>query len=155
MHAGAYAAGVALLARREMSTEDVRRRLARLGHAEADIAAAIERLTATRLLDDRRFARAFVHARVERKLQGRARVERELAEHGITGPIAEEALAETFGEGAERELIERALARRVRGAIRDPREFRRHYQFLLRRGFSRAASARALKARYRGDPDFQ
>jgi regulatory protein len=152
----AYLAALKLLARRELSVEGVRARLRDREYSEAEITAAIDRLLETGALDDARVARAYARTASTVKGRGRLRVARELQAMGIERQVAAEALADVFGELDERTLIARALQKKLRGRthIASPAEQARLYQYLMRQGFSPAATIAALrKAGGRGNED--
>jgi regulatory protein len=73
---------VRLLARREHSTADLRRKLQSKGHAPEQVAAVLDKLAAKRLVSDDRFISGFVdhHAR---RGQGPVRIRAELRQQGI------------------------------------------------------------------------
>jgi regulatory protein len=154
----AYAAGLALLSRRELSEAQLRERLARKEHPPEAIDDAVRRLIEVRALDDRRVALTAARTEAQVKSRGRVRVLRRLQALGISEEIAREAADEVFGAVDERALLERALARRLRGpasTLRDPARFRRLFQQLVRQGFAPALVLRALKAhaRHEAVPD--
>ena len=141
-----YSAALKLLARRELSVEGLRARLRDREYADADIAAAIDRLLDAGALDDRRVARAHARTAAGVKGRGRLRVIRELHAMGIDRRVAAEAVAEVFGDVDERALIARAIQKKLRGrpTPKDTAERARLYQHLMRQGFSPAAIAHAL-----------
>lgn len=143
-----------LLARRDLSTSQLRRRLLRRGLPADQIERTLDRLTREGLLDDARTA--LVHARraVEVKLRGRRRTRRELEALGIDPPVADRALAAVFGEVDEAAVLERAITRRAEGPIRTRAELRRLHRTLLRQGFARDQVTAALLARAGTDADF-
>lgn len=148
----AYAAGLAMLSRRDLSVAQLRERLARKEHPADAIDEAVARLLAVGALDDRRVALSAARTETEVKSRGRGRVLRRLQALGIPPDIAESAVQEVFGAVDERALLERALERRLRGpspAIRDQAHFRRLFQQLVRQGFAPSAVIRALRARSR------
>jgi regulatory protein len=136
-----------MLVRRDFSTAQLRARLRQRGCETADIDQAIARLCADGTIDDRRVARALARHHAEIKHRGRSRVARELEAAGIDRDTARDAVQAAFGEVDESALLERAIAKRLRGRIRDLAQFRRLYAYLLRQGFSSASALRALKAR--------
>ena len=85
------------------------------------------------------------------KLRGRQRARRELEALGIDPAVAERALALVFAEVDEAAVLERAIARRVRGPVRTRAELRRLHQALVRQGFARDEVAAALLARAGAD----
>jgi regulatory protein len=150
----AYAAGLAMLSRRELSEAQIRERLARKEHEPDAIEEAVARLRAAGALDDRRVALSAARAEAVVRSRGRARVLRRLQSLGIPADIADEATREVFEGLDEAALLERALARRLRGpaaVIRDPAHFRRLLQQLVRQGFPPSLVIRALKARAKRD----
>ena len=151
----AYQDGLQMLARRELSTAQLRARLLDRDHNPEDVDAAIAQLTETGALDDARVARAYAETALNVKGRGRLRIQRELSEMGIDREVAAAALADVFGEVDERGLIANALRKKLRGGtkIDSPAEYARVYQFLMRQGFSPAAVSAALRAyRKQADP---
>ena len=145
----AYAAGVRMLSRRELSVAQVRDRLARRG-VEAPVAeAAIARLREAGILNDLRVARAVARTRANVRRQGRSRVIRELAVIGIPRETAERVIAEVFGDLDEESLLDEALERRLRGpvSLADPAVRRRVFAALVRQGFAPNAIMRAMRGR--------
>lgn len=132
---GAHEVALRLLARREYSTAQIRLRLARRALPEPEIDAAIARLTQAGLLDDARVARAWARRAAEIKLRGQNRTRREIEALGIAPETARQAVAAVFGELDEEAVLERAIAKRLEGPIRDRAHFRQLYQTLLRQGF--------------------
>lgn len=146
----AYAAALAMFARRELSEAQVRERLARKEHPPEAIEDAILRLRAAGVVDDRRVALAAARTEVAVRSRGRARVMLRLQAIGIPHDVAREAADEVMAGIDEAGLLDRAVARRLRGsAIRDASHFRRLFQQLIRQGFSPAAVSKALRARGR------
>jgi regulatory protein len=151
----AYDVGLRMLARRELSTSQLRARLLEREHSSADVDAAIEQLKESGALDDARVARAYAETALKVKGRGRLRIQRELSEMGIPREVAAAALADTFGEIDERGLIAKAITKRLRGKrkVDTPAEYARLYQFLVRQGFSPAAVSAALRShRKQADP---
>ncbi|HEY7473521.1 MAG TPA: RecX family transcriptional regulator [Vicinamibacterales bacterium] len=148
MAADPYTYGLSLLARRELSAAQIRSRLEKRDYSDADIAAAIARLQASRALDDGRVARTYARTAAAVKGRGRARVLREIEALGIDRSTAREAVAEIFADVDEDALLAKALDRKLRGRrIQDSAEFRRLHQFLMRQGFDAGKIVRALEAR--------
>ena len=143
----AYQIALRLLARRELSTTQLRDRLTRRELPSAEIETAIVRLTRERAVDDARTA--LIHARraAEVKLRGRSRARREIEALGIDTETARRAVAAVFDEIDEESVLERAIAKRLDGPIRNSAQFRRLHQALLRCGFPPDRVAAALVAR--------
>ncbi len=143
-----------MLSRRDLSEAQMRERLARKEHSPEAIEDAVARLRDVGALDDRRVARAAARTEATVRARGRARVFQKLRSLGIPDEVAEEAVAEVFGAVDERTLLDRALARRLRGPgsrIRDAAHFRRLAQQLVRQGFPPSLVLAALKARGRSE----
>ena len=150
----AYQVALRLLARRELSTAQLRARLTRSELRPSEIDAAVEQLTRERAVDDARTALAYARRAAEVKLRGRSRTRREIEALGIAPPTARRAVAAVFDEVDEDSILERAIAKRLHGPIRDRAQFRRLYQALLRQGFPADRVAAVLVARVGGDTAF-
>lgn len=90
----AHAARVAALdalARRDRSSEDLRRKLVEKGHDSIVAVNVIERLIGEKLVDDRRYVENFVASHAARG-QGPLRVRAELRSIGLHGELVEEAV---------------------------------------------------------------
>jgi regulatory protein len=148
----AFAEGLRLLARRELSEAQVRERLARKAFEPGAIDEAVDRLRRAGALDDARVAVAAARTEALVKRRGRLRVQRQLAAIGIGPEVAARAVEEVFAAIDETAAIEQALARRLRGPharIADAAHFRRLHQYLIRQGFSPDAVTQLLKRRWR------
>lgn len=139
--------GLKMLARRELSTSQVRERLGKKGFPDDEAETAIRRLQQEGALDDGRTAMAFARQALNLKMRGRQRTLREIQALGIDRGVARAAVDEVYASVDERELVERVLAKRLSGPISSPAEFRRQYQALLRQGFDSGTVVSALKAR--------
>ena len=140
---GCYDAAVRLLARREHSQLELRRKLEQREHEAADIAAALERLVAEGLQSDARFAAELVNAKMAG--WGRRRLLLELKSRGVAEATALEAVDAGLDE-TERDRALAALRRkygdRLGGSQGDSAKARR---FLAQRGFDGATAAQAIK----------
>ncbi len=133
----AWQTAVRLLALRSRSTEEVRRLLARRGFGPGETAAAIQRLTVARYLDDGAFARAWLAARVRQRL-GPARLARELRGKGVAEDVIAAALADVVEGSDPLEAAAEAARRKAASLAGLPRPVarRRLAGFLERKGFS-------------------
>jgi regulatory protein len=147
----AYVTGLALLARRELSEVQLRRRLARRGFAADEVDGAVARLRQERALDDARTAAAIARTQLSIRGRGRLRIKREIEAAGIAASVAERAVDEAFQDVDSDALLDAALVRRLRGAatIDDEATFRRLYRFLVTQGFDSDRVLQALRARRR------
>jgi len=122
---------VRLLDKRDYAERQLRERLARDGYWDKPIDAIIARATRARLVDDARFADAFIRSKL-RSGWGAGRIERELSLRGID-PSALPGWPEEYQEGSEYErALELASRRRLTG--KDP--YAKLVRFLCGRGFS-------------------
>ncbi len=130
----ARAAAIRLLARREHTRQELEDKLGRRGYPRGVVADVIEELLEEGLLDEGRFAEAFVNSRVERG-QGPVRIEYEMRQRGVPAHLAREALQALAVDWREQA---RAVRRHRFGdrVPADRREAARQAQFLQRRGFT-------------------
>lgn len=126
-------AAVRLLARREHSVEELKRKLRARGHAPAEVAEVVEKLAGKRLVSDERFVANFVHHHARRG-QGPVRIRAELRQQGI----AEDRIAQEL-ERCELDWHRLAVQVRLRkfgtGRARTPAERAKQARFLQYRGF--------------------
>lgn len=136
-----------LLARREHSDRELRRKLAERGVADSDADAALETLKAKNWQSDARFAESLVRRRLEAGYGPRV-IEAELAGHGI-GRVAAAAL---LADEDWNERARDAVSRRARDRSPDAAARRKLASWLERRGFPASAIRAALDALGRGAP---
>jgi regulatory protein len=140
-----------MLARRELSEQQVRQRLARKGHDEDAIDAAVARLREERAIDDARVAEAIARTETTTKRHGKVRVRMQIERAGIARETAKGAVDDVFGTIDDDALIEASLGRRLRGRERidGDREFQRLYRYLISQGFESDRVMKVLTARRR------
>jgi regulatory protein len=145
----AYVDGLKMLARRELSEQQMRDRLARKGHESDAIDAAIARLRQERALDDTRAAEAIARTETGIRRRGKLRVRMQIERAGIDKSIAKRAVDDVFGTIDDDALIEASLQKRLRGrdTIADDREFQRLYRYLAGQGFESDRIMKLLSAR--------
>ena len=133
----AYIDGLKMLARRELSEQQVRQRLARKGHDADAIEDAVARLRDERAIDDARVAEAIARTETSLKRRGKLRVRMQIERAGIAKSVAKSATDAVFDGIDDDTLIEAALRKRLRqrDQIADEREFQRLYRFLVSQGF--------------------
>ena len=147
----AYVDGLKLLARRELSEQQLRQRLARKKHDADAIDEAVTRLRDERALDDERVAEAIARTETSVRRRGKVRVRLQIERAGIAKSIAKRVVDEVFGAIDDDELLEASLRKRLRGReqIADDREFQRLYRYLMGQGFENDRVLRALDRRRR------
>lgn len=136
MAAGAKDRALRLLGVRSRSREELRRRLARAGFSEDEIAEALEDLERVGLVDDERFADEVVRWRLSRQGYGHRAALDTLRKAGVDRAVAERAVAAAGWEDEEARVEEvgRTRLARLQGLPPDAAH-RRLLGFLLRRGF--------------------
>jgi regulatory protein len=129
----ARAEAIVLLARRDLASGELRRRLTERGFEEGAVAAALAALIEERALDDARFAQSYVTYHAGRG-QGPVRIGADLAALGLTPVEIDVAL----GAGPDWRALARKVRERKFGA--EPpvswAEKGRQARFLQYRGFS-------------------
>lgn len=150
----AYVTGLRWLALRELSMARVRERLLDRGFPAGVADQAIHRLQKAGALDEHRAAHACARTLVLVKHRGRLRVVRELERMGFTSDAIRDAVASVLEGQDERQMVERALATRLRGSSRpvDAGLGRRLFAALVRQGFAPSLVVDVLR-RHRADPE--
>jgi regulatory protein len=141
------AAAVRLLARREHSTGELRRKLLSRGHAAEMVDPVLEKLGGKRLVSDDRYVASFVHHHARRG-QGPIRIRAELRQQGIPHERIEQ---EFQSAGTDWRQLAAEVRRRKFGTAR-PRsrgERAKQARFLQYRGFD----ADQIRAALSFDPD--
>jgi regulatory protein len=137
-----------VLALRDHSEAELRRKLKQKGHDDEGIEATLARLRELGYLDDARFARVFAESSIRNGRGYGARLKLELARRGVAGGIIQETLAELSEEYGETEVLSQTIARRYPGfdpASASDKEKRKVVGYLQRKGFSLSAILAGLK----------
>ncbi|WP_420096041.1 regulatory protein RecX [Brevibacterium sediminis] len=126
-----------MLAMRDHSSDELRKKLLKRDLMPEAIDVLIEKLQNSRLLNDEEFAHRFARAQRENRKLSRSVLKRELSKKGISPELAADAVADIDGEEElAREVAEKKAAstRRLEYAVRE----RRILGMLARRGFPSA-----------------
>jgi regulatory protein len=147
------ARALALLARREMSRAELRKKLeplaATLSIQPSELDALLDDLSASRLQSDARYTDALVHTRAQRF--GAARIVAELREKGVAPELTEQALLALRADEAARAQV---VWRKKFRTLPETREERaKQGRFLLSRGFSAEAVHRVLDGKFGQDAE--
>jgi regulatory protein len=129
---------IKLLTARPRSVGELRERLLKLKDTNEEIVeAVIGRLREYGYLNDERFAFSYASYRVKQKPVGRRRLERDLKFKKVDSGVANEALDMVFCETPEEQLIDEAIAKRlrIRGKPKTRLEAKSLFDHLLRQGF--------------------
>ena len=137
-----YVAAVRLLARREHSRLELRRKLLARGHSAEVVESTLTRLAEDGHQSDARFAESFVRSRMARG-QGLLKIGAGLRERGVDDGIAATLLQ--LGDAEWGRLATAALRKRFGDAPAAGRaEWAKRVRFLAGRGFSSDIARRAL-----------
>ena len=144
----AWSAALAVLARRDVAEEQLRRVLLGKGHPEAATEAALQRLRGERYLDDSGLAARFARSRMEFRGLGQHRIRQGLRKRGVAGAIIEEGIREALGAVSEADVLDRLARRYWSQRRRDApaRRLRGLWAFLVRRGFPAGLVHERLRA---------
>jgi len=146
-----YATGLSLLARRELTSTQLRDRLARKGFTPEAVDHTIQRLIKEGALDDRRTAGIYARQAALIKHRGPRRAILDIVALGVAQHVAREAVSQVYKEVDTQLIIQRALNRRLSGRVRDRAQFQRLYQYLIRQGFDGSLAYKILKKRSTDD----
>ena len=126
-----------LLAAKARSVAELRERLLERCSDKAVVEIVIARLREYGYLDDERYAVSYASSKVRQSPVGRRRLEQSLAMKKVERSVAEEALDQVYAETPEEELIDLAIAKRVRlrGRPKTRAEAKSLFDYLLRQGF--------------------
>lgn len=128
-----------MLAAKQRSVEELRERLLAGRGATAELVeTVIERLREYGYLDDEKFAQSFALLRIQQRPVGRQRLQRDLRLKKIDKQTVDEALEQVFAQTSEEDLLDRAIAKRVRlrGRPKTREEAKKLFDHLLRQGFA-------------------
>ncbi|MEK6709717.1 MAG: regulatory protein RecX [Nitrospinota bacterium] len=107
------AAALRLLSRRAHTRSELREKLRLRGFGGAELDALLGRFAEIGYLNDAAAARAWARRRLEGRPMGRRLLREDLHGRGIAPALAEEVLAECYGEGEEQRLALRAARKRL------------------------------------------
>lgn len=148
-----------MLAAKQRSVEELRERLLEgRGASKANVDEVIARLREYGYLDDERFAQSYASLRLQQRPIGRQRLQRDLWLKKIDKKTADEALDQVFEATPEEDLIERAIAKRVRlrGKPKTREDAKKLFDHLVRQGFAFelvSDKVRALSKREEAEED--
>jgi regulatory protein len=129
---------VKLLTAKPRSVAELRERLLRgKGASEEIVNTVISRLEEYGYLNDERFAFSYATYKVKQKPIGRRRLERDLKFKKVASKVTDEVLEMVYAETSEEQLIDRAIAKRLRlrGRPKSRPEAKSLFDHLLRQGF--------------------
>jgi regulatory protein len=133
------------LTRRDRTVLEMRRFLEGKRVEPSAIEEALAQLEREDYLNDARFARRFAEDKRLLEEWGADRIERRLLAFGVSAALARDAIA-TRGRGGELEAACALLRRRFPTLDDDPRERRRAYGVLVRKGYDQDLAWDAIRA---------
>ena len=145
-----------LLSAKQRSVEELRERLlSGRGATPELVETVIERLREYGYLDDERFAQSYASLRIQQRPVGRQRLQRDLRLKKIDKQTVDNALDQVFGQTSENDLIDRAIAKRIRlrGRPTTRAEAKKLFDHLLRQGFEFELVSEKVRAVSKNDPD--
>ncbi len=107
-------AAMKYLSRAEHSRFQLERKLRKKGFSAKEAAPALDFLAASKILDDRRFALAWLNSRVSLHPEGKAALFAELSERGVSREDSGVAIAAFFESHDEEDLCRRAAEKLIR-----------------------------------------
>ena len=143
---------MALLDRRFYSTSRLRLRLSRAGFGQAAIDAVLSQLIDQGLLDDRRYASAYVSDQLLRKPVGRRWLMAKLRSQGLNDEAARHGVDQHLDRETEEEFARKALESRRYSLVEDAAQARA-MRFLMSRGFAPDLCRRLVFERVRAEGD--
>ncbi len=129
---------VKLLAAKPRSIAELRERLLRGKNTNVEVVeTVIARLREYGYLNDERFAFSYASYKVKQRPLGRRRLQRDLMMKKVENKVTEEVLNLVFTETPEEQLIDQAIAKRLRlrGKPKTRLEAKSLFDHLLRQGF--------------------
>ncbi len=145
-----------LLAAKPRSIAELRERLLEgRGVTKAVVETVIERLREYGYLDDAKFAQSYAANRVQQRPIGRQRLQRDLWLKKVDKATADAALDQVFEATPEEELIDRAIAKRIRlrGRPKTRADAKKLFDHLLRQGFAFELVSERVRALSKDSPD--
>src|SRR5207302_795168 len=117
------------------------------------VESVIERLREYGYLDDAKFAQSYASLRVQQRPIGRQRLQRDLWLKKIDKTTADAALDQVFDATPELQLIDRAIAKRIRlrGKPKTRADAKKLFDHLLRQGFGFELVADKVRALIKSD----
>jgi regulatory protein len=130
---------VKLLAAKPRSIRELRERLLeKLWTDETIVDAVIEKLKEYKYLDDEQYAHDLAISKLRQKPQGKRRLQQTMSQKKLDKDVVETAITEAFEKLPEDELIDQAIAKRLRlkGKPETREETKKFYDHLMRQGFN-------------------
>lgn len=150
-----YIAAMRLLNYQMRTTAELRQRLHMKEFPPGAINRVLDKLTNLGLVDDVRFAEAFIASKVASKPIGKRELERKLREKGVSKETASQALSAVSNDETQIEFALQAAEIKIRSLKRYELKKRREklVAFLARRGFDWDVIRKVVQKMFDGDYD--
>jgi regulatory protein len=145
-----YEYAIGALAKRSLTEAELQRRLTRRAARPSSVDEVIGRLVRAGYLDDGRLAESYARFRRDYEGFGPSRILRDLQRRGVESDTALQAVAETFDQTSEDELIRAQLKRKLgegweQRPLDSPKKLHSLFRALIRAGFSSDKIVKALE----------
>lgn len=127
-----YQTALRILARRDHSCAELRRKLIEKGHAREEVDSLLQKLVDQRLLNDARFAEGFVRSRIA-KGYGPIRIAAELAQRGVAEELIEQQIEGFDWLEYAHDVRQKRFGKKT---VKDFAEQAKEMRFLQYRGFT-------------------
>ena len=142
-----------LLAARDYSENELRRRLLRAAYSENTVDRVLETLRNHRFVSDERFSAQYVARKAPTR--GKRRIYQELRQKGVSEDVAKEALESISEDDEDEGALARAEKFFRRRDENDPDERRRCIAALVRQGYSFTTARNAVRRVTEADDDIE
>lgn len=135
-----------LLERMDRTEHQLREKLRIAEYPEECVDMAIDYVKSYHYLDDVRYASTYT--RYAKEKQSRGQIRQKLMAKGISRDLADQAIEEEYDTDESEQIRALLVKKHFDPSTHDDGEFRRVYQFLLRRGFRSSDILREMKCSY-------
>lgn len=151
----AYFAAGRLLDYRMRTCSELTQRLQKKGYPQVVVEKVIDKMSELGIIDDSRFADAFVATKISSRPVGKRELERRLREKGVPKEDAQNAVRQVSDEETQVRLASQAAETKLRSLARfDPKKRRdKLVSFLARRGFDWGVIKKVTRKVFEGDGD--
>ncbi|MBF0803462.1 MULTISPECIES: recombination regulator RecX [Neisseria] len=145
-----YTRALDILARRETSRAELKRKLAPYAESEAELETLLNGLVESRLQSDDRFAESYIHSASRR--HGRLRLQQALQAKGVSEDTARSFLPD---RNSEIQTAVAVLRKKFKAPAADLKEKQKQARFLAYRGFDTDTIQTALKNGWNGGEEWE
>ncbi|MFV0466329.1 MAG: regulatory protein RecX [Lachnospiraceae bacterium] len=132
-----------LLERKDYTEWQLRTKLLKNNYPKEAVDQAIEYVKEYQYVDDQRYAIHYVQ--LHQKAKNRRKIELDLKQRGISKDIIHSVIEAEYSADEEEQIELLLKKRHFVAAVSNEAEFRRTYQFLMRRGYSGSVVLRKMK----------